>query len=50
LSMFSNMLRGLPVTPGSTQSIYGAAPSPYGEALGAGIGGVGLYRALAGGG
>ena len=50
LSMFSNILRGLPITPGSTTASYGSQPSPYSEALGAGIGGVGLYRALGSGG
>ena len=49
LSFFSNMLRGLPITPGSTQATYGRETSPYQQALGAGIGGVGLYKALRGG-
>ena len=49
LSFFSNILRGLPVQPGQTTSSFGPSPSPYSEALGAGIGGVGLYRALGAG-
>tara|TARA_Y100000592_G_scaffold16850_1_gene25264 strand:- start:217 stop:1773 length:1557 start_codon:yes stop_codon:yes gene_type:complete len=49
LSFFSNLLRGLPIAPGQTQAVYGAEPSAYQQALGAGIGGVGLYKALAGG-
>jgi hypothetical protein len=49
LSFFSNVLRGLPITPGSTQATYGERTSPYQQALGAGIGGVGLYKALRGG-
>ena len=49
LSFFSNILRGLPITPGSTQATYGERTSPYQQALGAGIGGVGLYKALRGG-
>ena len=49
LSFFSNILRGLPITPGSTQATYGERASPYQQALGAGIGGVGLYNALRGG-
>ncbi len=49
LSFFSNILRGLPITPGSTQATYGERTSPYQQALGAGIGGVGLYNALRGG-
>ena len=49
LSFFSNILRGLPITPGSTKATYGKETSPYQQALGAGIGGVGLYNALRGG-
>ena len=48
LSFFSNILRGLPVEPGQTRAAYGPTVSPTSQALGAGIGGVGLYRALAG--
>jgi len=48
LSFFSNILRGLPIAPGQTSATYGAQPSGYQQALGAGIGGVGLYRAMGG--
>ena len=48
LNIFSQMLQGLPVTPEQTRSIYGG-PSAAQQALGAGIGGLGLYRALRGG-
>jgi hypothetical protein len=49
LSFMSNILRGLPIAPGQTSATFGAQPSGYQQALGAGIGGVGLYRALTGG-
>ena len=49
LSFMSNILRGLPIAPGQTTASFGAQPSGYQQALGAGIGGVGLYRALTGG-
>lgn len=47
LNLFSQMLQGLPVTPEQTRSIYGG-PSAAQQALGAGIGGLGLYRSLRG--
>lgn len=47
LGFYSSMLRGLPVTPGQTTATYGG-PSRTQQMLGAGIGGVGLYRALGG--
>ena len=46
IGFFSNMLQGLPVTPGSTMASYGVNPSTTQQVLGAGIGGVGLYNAL----
>ena len=46
LGFFSNILQGIPVTPGTTTSSFGGGPSGYQQALGAGIGGVGLYNAL----
>ena len=46
IGFFSNMLQGLPVTPGSTMASYGVQPSTGQQLLGAGIGGVGLYNAL----
>ena len=48
LAFFSQMLQGLPVTPGTTTSTFGG-PSETQQLLGAGIGGVGLYNALRGG-
>jgi hypothetical protein len=47
LNVFSQMLQGLPVSPDQTRSMYGG-PSATQQALGAGIGGLGLYRALRG--
>lgn len=46
LAFFSNMLQGVPVQPGTTTATYGMQPSTAEKALGAGIAGVGLYRAL----
>ena len=48
LAFFSQILQGLPVTPGTTTSTFGG-PSETQQLLGAGIGGVGLYNALRGG-
>ena len=47
LSLFSQMLQGLPVNPEQTRQLYGG-PTGFQQALGAGIGGLGLYRALRG--
>ena len=47
LNVFSQMLQGLPVSPDQTRSMYGG-PSAAQQALGAGIGGLGLYRSLRG--
>ena len=49
LALYNAMLQGLPIQPGSTTATYGG-PSNTQQMLGAGIGGVGLYRALMGGG
>jgi len=45
LGMFSNLMRGLPITPGTTQASYGGA-SPMERMMGTGIAGVGLYNAM----
>ena len=45
LGFFNQMLRGLPITPGSTQATYGG-PGMGERLLGAGIGSVGLYNAM----
>jgi hypothetical protein len=47
LGMFNQMLRGLPITPGSTQATYGG-PGSLERLLGSGIAGVGLYKQLGG--
>ena len=45
LGLFSQMLQGLPVTPGAQYTTYGG-PSQYQNLLSTGIGGVGLYNAM----
>ena len=47
LAFFSQMLQGLPVTPGTSTATFGG-PSDTQQLLGAGIGGVGLYKAMRG--
>lgn len=47
LAFFSQMLQGLPVTPGTSTATFGG-PSNAESLLGAGIGGVGLYNAMRG--
>ncbi len=47
LAFFSQMLQGLPVTPGTSTATFGG-PSDAQQLLGAGIGGVGLYNAMRG--
>ena len=46
IGFFSNILQGLPVTPGSTMASFGVQPTTGQQLLGAGISGVGLYNAL----
>ena len=48
LGYLSNLLQGIPVTPGSTVSTFGRVPSPEQQALGAGLGALGLYQSLGG--
>ena len=45
LGMFNQMLRGLPIQPGSTTATYGG-PSSMERLLGSGIAGVGLYNQM----
>lgn len=47
LQLFSSVLRGVPVTPSVTQTAY-APVNPLQQALGAGLGAIGLYRGLSG--
>jgi hypothetical protein len=44
--MFSSLLQGLPIAPGSTQATFGQQPTAEQQLLGSGIAGVGLYNAL----
>ena len=50
LGFYSQILRGLPVTPGTQVSQYQPQPSTAQNILGLGLGGLGLYQALGGGG
>jgi hypothetical protein len=47
LGLFNQMLRGLPITPGSTTATFGG-PGSMERLLGTGIAGVGLYRGMGG--
>ena len=47
LQTYSSILRGVPVQPGVTQTAY-APYNPLQQALGAGLGAIGLYRGLSG--
>jgi hypothetical protein len=50
LGFYSQMLRGLPVQPGTQVSSYLPRPSTAQNILGLGLGGLGLWQALGGGG
>jgi hypothetical protein len=49
LGYLSNLLQGVPINPGSTVSTFGRVPSSGEQALGAGLGALGLYQAFGGG-
>ena len=49
LGFYSQILQGLPVTPGTQVSQYQPRPSTTQQLLGLGLGGLGLYQALGGG-
>lgn len=49
LGNYSNMLRGLPVTPNTTATTYGQPPSTAAQLLGAGLGGLSYYNMARGG-
>jgi hypothetical protein len=46
LGYLSNLLQGIPINPGSTVSTFGRVPSAGEQALGSGLGALGLYQAL----
>lgn len=48
LGLFSSLLQGLPIAPGSTTATFGQVPTAEQQLLGSGIAGVGLYNALRG--
>ena len=50
LGFYSNILRGVPVQPQRTVSTYQQQPGLFQQALGLGLGGLGLYRGMGGGG
>lgn len=50
LGYLSNLLQGVPITPGSTVSTFGRVPSAGQQALGAGLGALGMYQAFGGAG
>ena len=49
LGYFSNLLRGVPVTPQQTISTFQQQPGLFQQALGAGLSGLGLYKGFGGG-
>ena len=49
VAFYNQILRGLPIQPGTTQATFGG-PGSMERLLGSGIAGVGLYRGLRGGG
>ena len=50
LAFYSNILQGSPVQPGQTTATYGPQPSYGQQMLGMGLGGLGMWNAMQGGG
>ena len=48
LNLYSGLLRGVPVGPGTYKSVYGAQPSGFQQLLGGGLGAAALYGGLRG--
>jgi hypothetical protein len=48
LNLYSGLLRGVPVGPGTMQATYGNQPSAFQQMVGSGIGAAGLYGATQG--
>jgi len=49
LNLYSGLLRGVPVGPGTTKAVYGDQPSGFQQLLGTGLGAASLYGATQGG-
>ena len=49
LQQYNSLLRGVPVTPNSTQSVYAQQPGIAQQIMGVGLGGLGLANTLRGG-
>ena len=50
LNLYSGLLRGVPVGPGTYRSVYGDQPTATQQLVGAGISGIGAYNSLTRGG
>ena len=48
LGFFSNLIQGLPLSPTQTVSTYQQQPGLFQQAVGLGLGGLGLYRGMGG--
>ena len=48
LGFFSNLLQGLPIQPQQTISTFQQHPGLFQQALGLGLGGLGLYKGMRG--
>ena len=48
LNLYSGLLRGVPVGPGTYKSVYGDQPSGFQQLLGGGLGAAALYGGLRG--
>jgi hypothetical protein len=48
LQQYSSLLRGVPVTPGSTATTYAPTPGLGSQIMGAGLTALGAYKSLAG--
>ena len=49
LSYYNNIIRGLPISPGATTTMYGKDPSVGAQVVGAGLSALGAYKTATGG-